>query len=1224
MWITRYQVPVSVLPLLFLGCIGPDDAPDRPGDEVSQIPQEASPEHSAAKHTTISSPPRPSANEPACDDQGSCCPPGTTPVLGTQSDDDFNTNATGLCHVTLGGQDDVNNKSASGLHAALGGPGDDDLKGGHGPSILAGGDGDDSLKSRNSDDELYGQDGNDSLMGQGGHDKGFGGPGDDDINLGDGDNEADGGTGADTINTGKGNDVLRGGSGDDTLNAGGGQDHLHGDLGDDELNGGPGDDVLVGGPGSDQINAGPGHDTVVVFDVCELAPGETLNGGAGVDTLQIPITLAEVLALGVTVQGFEDIVVGADSEASACGSCKCSVSGTELVCCSGHGTCDVEAIDPVGEYPTFLGCDCEDGLSGSDCSYDTAVTFFDDPLPGFCTPDDPGCWFTFDADDECEITFDMLATTDCDDFPSIVKTKQDRTAANQAFTMELCVFYPAADGQENTWADGEFPIWLVNACNGPGCDEGNYEGLLSHVARNGVISVAMAENFNSLEIASRGEMLSCLRRRIPEIAAGNATSIQSHWNGVLAYGGHSRGGEAAVVATQLDVVTLALEPPRAVISMAPTVHCADDTTSCGYGADTIESERGLLTDGSTPAFLVLEGSRDGDGTGGGISLHDVAAAEVADIVSANALIKAMVWAFDVPHHHWEGFPGTLGELLGRTYSVAFLDWHLNGVQSQRSLFVGASVPPCIDNPAGCGYAFPPPPLFPQFREGGSDAGGRRQVVRYFLDDLNTNEGTGPVAGSENAVFVESKANIPREDFRGLSVELTAAPAQSASIELRLDAADVDNPAPLDSLAGSLSRLSFRLSKLLDGAQSVAQGSEAFAQGLCDDYKAQQQNLNDLVVRVTLFDADNGVSSALDTSLYRRVAPPDIGPEKLPGNNNLWMCDVTHFWTTVRIPLADFQGVDLKRLTRVRFELLAPDNGNAAVRALLDSIELVGHVSEPVCGNGQGEPGEQCDGLDLAGSTCEDFGLVSGVLACTDTCEFDTSDCEPPAVCGDGQRELDEACDGPDLGGSTCESFGLISGVLACTNTCEFDTTGCEMDGGDCPEGTPGCPGGPCLEIPASAGVAAYWQEGRYCNDSDYICREDFPGEWTCHDCTSQVDSQVGCPCLPNALECPPELTCVHNLPDLPGIKASARGACWAEVPAGYCVELCEATDRICGSTVEEMSVCLVPECEPNYCEFEPDGAACNRDSSQCEAACDDVDNPCDPDQVCTTWGECWG
>ena len=751
--------------------------------------------------------------------------------------------------------------------------------------------------------------------------------------------------------------------------------------------------------------------------------------------------------------------------------------------------------------------------------------------------------------------------------------------------------------------------------------------MLSHVARNGVISVVMADDTNQMEIASRGEMLSCLRRKLPDIMVGNAT-ISTKWNNKLAYGGLSRGGEAAVMATGIDAEldakmdpTPPAPPPAAVISLAPTVHCADNTDSCGYGMDTNESKRGLLKDGTTPAFLVLEGSRDGDATGGGISLHDFASAEGIKDPSANAMIKAMMWAFNVPHLDWEGVAGTRGELLGRTYAVAFLHWHLNGVASHRSLFTGTTVTPCIANPGNCGYKFEKPSLFPQFREGGTTYGGHRQVVRYFRNELDTNEGTGPVVDSANAMLVVSSKDDspPKENFRGRSVELTATLMEPASIELRLDMADVDNPAPLDSLAGSLSTLSFRLSKLLDSPIPADDNTPNGADLSCNQY-IMGKNLSDLVARVTLFDADDGASPALASDDFRGIAAPDIGVELL---DNDYSCDVTDFWTTVRIPLAEFQGVDLKRLERVRFELLTPDNGNADVRALLDSVELVGHVSEPVCGNGAQESGEQCDGPDLDGFVCEDLGLISGVLACKDTCEFDTSGCEMPPVCGNGLRELGEQCDGPDLGGSTCEDLDFVSGTLACTNACEFDTSDCEQDDGDCPEGAPGCPGGPCLDIPTSMGVAAYYQNGKYCNDPNYICREDFQDVWTCHEC-SPIDSGEGCPCLPNSLECPPELTCVHNLPDLPNIDVAARGACWAAIPPGYCAETCAATARFCGSTMGAAPICLIDECGPEFCEFEPGAMVCDRNIPECVDACHDFNNPCPDDLVCTTWGECWG
>jgi surface antigen len=44
-----------------------------------------------------------------------------------------------------------------------------------------------------------------------------------------------------------------------------------------------------------------------------------------------------------------------------------------------------------------------------------------------------------------------------------------------------------------------------------------------------------------------------------------------------------------------------------------------------------------------------------------------------------------------------------------------------------------------------------------------------------------------------------------------------------------------------------------------------------------------------------------------------------------------------------------------------------------------------------CGNGNIDPGEQCDGSNLGGATCENQGYGTGVLACT-ACTFDASEC----------------------------------------------------------------------------------------------------------------------------------------------------------------------------------------------------------------------------------------
>lgn len=55
----------------------------------------------------------------------------------------------------------------------------------------------------------------------------------------------------------------------------------------------------------------------------------------------------------------------------------------------------------------------------------------------------------------------------------------------------------------------------------------------------------------------------------------------------------------------------------------------------------------------------------------------------------------------------------------------------------------------------------------------------------------------------------------------------------------------------------------------------------------------------------------------------------------------------------------------------------------------------------VCGDGTADGDEACDGADLGGKTCDDFGFQFGALKCTPGCAHDTSACTNSAACGDG-------------------------------------------------------------------------------------------------------------------------------------------------------------------------------------------------------------------------------
>lgn len=101
------------------------------------------------------------------------------------------------------------------------------------------------------------------------------------------------------------------------------------------------------------------------------------------------------------------------------------------------------------------------------------------------------------------------------------------------------------------------------------------------------------------------------------------------------------------------------------------------------------------------------------------------------------------------------------------------------------------------------------------------------------------------------------------------------------------------------------------------------------------------------------------------------------------------------------------------------------------------------VVDAMCGNGIIEDGEDCDGVDLAGASCQDVGYGSpGSISCKN-CKFDTSKCV--ASCDGQKREPGEDCDGDDFGGQTCQNLGFVSaGTLKC-NLCKFDPQSCKSE-----------------------------------------------------------------------------------------------------------------------------------------------------------------------------------
>ena len=171
---------------------------------------------------------------------------------------------------------------------------------------------------------------------------------------------------------------------------------------------------------------------------------------------------------------------------------------------------------------------------------------------------------------------------------------------------------------------------------------------------------------------------------------------------------------------------------------------------------------------------------------------------------------------------------------------------------------------------------------------------------------------------------------------------------------------------------------------------------------------------------------------------------------------------------------------------------------ACVLALLAACggEEVCRDGACACGNGVVDPGEQCDGAELAGGTCMDAVQRGGTLRCSADCTFDVRACTL-ASCGNGVIEDGEACDGASVGDRTCDSIGYGGGDLACKD-CALDTAAC------------------CVDACASAGLAqCVGNSLRVCGASTAGCLA-----WEVTDCAANNDicepaslTEASCTCV---------------------------------------------------------------------------------------------------------------
>ncbi|MBU1069911.1 SUMF1/EgtB/PvdO family nonheme iron enzyme [Myxococcota bacterium] len=139
-----------------------------------------------------------------------------------------------------------------------------------------------------------------------------------------------------------------------------------------------------------------------------------------------------------------------------------------------------------------------------------------------------------------------------------------------------------------------------------------------------------------------------------------------------------------------------------------------------------------------------------------------------------------------------------------------------------------------------------------------------------------------------------------------------------------------------------------------------------------------------------------------------------------------------------------------------------------------------------CGDNFIDPGEECDGTNLQEQTCASLGHynLTGTLVCRSDCQFDRTSCG--GRCGDGDVDSGngEECDGSDLNGNSCQSLGYGGGVLGCTVLCQYDKTGCtNACGNGYVEGEEACDDGNNREMDGCHSDCTI-EEGWSCDDAN--------------------------------------------------------------------------------------------------------------------------------------------
>ncbi|MCP4655931.1 MAG: hypothetical protein GY856_10990, partial [bacterium] len=236
---------------------------------------------------------------------------------------------------------------------------------------------------------------------------------------------------------------------------------------------------------------------------------------------------------------------------------------------------------------------------------------------------------------------------------------------------------------------------------------------------------------------------------------------------------------------------------------------------------------------------------------------------------------------------------------------------------------------------------------------------------------------------------------------------------------------------------------------------------------------------------------------------------------------------------------------------------------------------------------------------------QDFALVV-------TGAFDPDQCA--ATCGNNTIECTEVCDGSDLGGMTCADFGCTGGgTLACNAGCDgFDISGCL--------GCPACnddgvcdPGEDCFGCPADCPSGT--TTGAECGNG--LC-EAGDGE-NCVNCASDCNGRQGG--KPSRRFCCGDGGGTNPLPCTDPQCSGGGFSCTDEpsVPGSYCCGLygCESGEGCANCPLD----CAVPEVCTDGTDNDCDGGSDCADQDclgdpACDTSCGQTGDPCTENVDC--------